>query len=900
MNKIKILITRLIFSEEITLETRILNMVGLVGIGAAILALITRIIMGTVLIVILVMLGLILSLIALLYAGNRFHFYRSGICLILIFLGDILFPIAFFLLGGAGGGMTAYFITSIAAVFLMVRDRSFAVLLGTHFIVIALCYYLGFRFPHLIYALDEQEQLLDKLQAILVSGLFIGFVIIFLSRIYLVEKKKAEDTGKELARQDNLLRVVNETAEVLITADDDEFEATLRSSMAMLAACVEVDRINIWSACKKGGNLCYAQIFKWEKDLRLEEGFMEVNNEIFYFYETLPRWEEVFYSDQCINGPIRILPDTEQQCLSFYGITSILAVPIFLQDRFWGFVSFDDYYQERYFPEAEESILRSGSLLMANSVVRNEMTNSLITAREQALSSARAKSNFLANMSHEIRTPMNAIFGMTAIAKSAHELERKDYCLNKIENASAHLLGIINDILDMSKIDAHKLELSIERFNLEKTLQRVVNVINFQVDQKRQNFHVTIGRDIPRFLLGDDQRLAQVITNLLSNAIKFTPEKGSIRLEARLLKKEGDLCLIEFEVSDSGIGITDEQKSRLFNSFEQADSKTTRKFGGTGLGLVISTRIVEMMGGAIRVESAPGKGSVFIFTIRVEKSGEEQEGLLNPGVNWSNIRVLAVDDALDIRDYFSSIADQFGIRCDTAESGERTLELIREKGPYDIYFVDWKMPGMNGIELSRKIKEQGSEKSVIIMISTTEWAVIEKEAKSAGISKFLSKPIFPSSIADCINECIGTVSRLKPEEAQEETDNFSGRRVLLAEDVEINREIVLTLLEPTAIEIDCAENGVKAVELFCDSPEKYDAIFMDLQMPEMDGYEATGRIREFEAVRGLKPVPIIAMTANVFREDVDKCISAGMNDHIGKPLDFNEVLRRLRQYLPKG
>jgi CheY-like chemotaxis protein len=522
----------------------------------------------------------------------------------------------------------------------------------------------------------------------------------------------------------------------------------------------------------------------------------------------------------------------------------------------------------------------------------------VMEARFEAEAASRSKSEFLANMSHEIRTPMNAIIGMTAIAKSSADPERKDYCLGKIENASAHLLGVINDILDMSKIEANKLELSQEEFNFEKMLQNAVNVINFRVEEKRQDFSVYLDKDIPLNLIGDDQRLAQVIANLLSNAVKFTPEGGAVRLDTRLERNEDDgFCVLRISVSDTGIGISKEQQSRLFASFQQADSDTSRKFGGTGLGLAISKRIVEMMDGDIWIESEAGKGATFAFTVRMKRGKKELGSALNLGVNRKNLRVLVVDDAPEVCEYFMEILRRFDIFCDTAPDGEAAIERIVENGPYDIYFIDWNMPHIGGIELTKRIKERGSRNSVVIMISATEWNAIETEAKAAGVDRFMQKPLFPSAIADCINECIGLRNSVEGEDAYAgEADSFSEYRILLAEDVEINREIVLALLEPTGLTVDCAENGAEAVKMFEAQPEKYDMIFMDVQMPEMDGYTATRRIRGLSVPRA-KKIPIVAMTANVFREDIEKCLGAGMDDHVGKPLNFDELLIRLRKYL---
>jgi two-component system, sensor histidine kinase and response regulator len=545
--------------------------------------------------------------------------------------------------------------------------------------------------------------------------------------------------------------------------------------------------------------------------------------------------------------------------------------------------------------DKDGNALRVAGALMDITDTKNMLMN-MDRQKAEAEAASRAKSTFLATMSHEIRTPMNAIIGMTTIGKSAPNIERKDYCFTKIEDASNHLLGVINDILDMSKIEANKFELAPAEFELEKMLRRVVNVVNFRVDEKKQSFSVHIDRSIPRTIIGDDQRIAQVITNLLGNAVKFTPEQGAISLTVRLVDKVNNFCTLQISVSDSGIGITPEQQKKLFQSFEQAESSTTRKYGGTGLGLAISKNIVEMMGGTISVKSELGKGSTFTFTIQVARGKEEkQKRLLD--VSLKDVHILTVDDDPDILSYFMEITQGFGLSCDTALSGEKALELIDQKGGYHIYFIDWKMPGIDGIQLAREIKTRGPENSIVTMISAAEWGTIAKEAKEAGVDKFLSKPLFPSTIAEVINECLGVDKR---QAEQSHTANiagiFAGRHILLVEDVEINREIVQTLLEPTKLEIDCAENGIEAVRMFTEAPDKYDMIFMDIQMPEMDGYEATHHIRLLDNPKA-KTIPIIAMTANVFKEDIEKCLASGMNSHVGKPLDFEEIMSRLHSYL---
>jgi signal transduction histidine kinase/DNA-binding response OmpR family regulator len=644
--------------------------------------------------------------------------------------------------------------------------------------------------------------------------------------------------------------------------------------------------------------------------------------------------------------------DDRYRIMESVGVKSFMMVPLYDADgKFWAVMSVEECLHTRIWSESDQQLIITLSSLIAGAVKRDLREKERDAALTQAEQANQSKSVFLANMSHEIRTPINAVIGMTAIAKSSDDAERKEYCLDKIAEASVHLMGVINDILDMSKIEANKFDLSLAEFDFEKMLRKVVDVINFRMEEKRLDFTVHIGRNIPRFLYGDDQRLAQVITNLLSNAVKFTPEGGSIRLGAELEKEEAGVCTLRACVADSGIGITEEQRSRLFSSFEQADSSTSRKFGGTGLGLAISKRIVEMMDGSIWVESEPGKGSVFTFRVSVKRGQEPPGNLLEPGVNWENLRVLAVDDDNDVREYFSEIAGRLNFSLHTAADGGEALSLIEKNGPYDIYFVDWKMPGMDGIELSRRIKEQGG-KSVVIMISAAQVSAVEADAKAAGVGQFLPKPLFPSDIADCISQCLGR-KKITAGTGPVPMDDLAGARILLAEDMEINREIVIALLEPAAPVITCAENGLEAVQLYTAAPEKYDIILMDLQMPEMDGYEATRQIRAFEESRRKTPVPeprppggessrehpqdalelprdlpqehpkspqehpkdtlefpqetpqehpkdvpIIAMTANVFREDIEQCLAAGMNAHVGKPLDLEELTSALRAWLP--
>ncbi|MDQ7056604.1 MAG: cache domain-containing protein [Persephonella sp.] len=522
-----------------------------------------------------------------------------------------------------------------------------------------------------------------------------------------------------------------------------------------------------------------------------------------------------------------------------------------------------------------------------------EQTRELETAKEKAEESARFKSQFLANMSHEIRTPMNGIIGMLYLLSKTELTPKQRSYIEKIDRNAKNLLGIINDILDLSKIEAGKLSIEKVEFDLFETIDNVISIVEVKAHEKNLELIVSYDVNLPRHFYGDSLRISQILTNLLGNAVKFT-EKGEIELSVSKVKKNR----VRFKVRDTGIGMTEEQQEKLFQPFVQADGSTTRRFGGTGLGLSISRRLVELMNGKIWVESEPGKGSTFTFEIELEEVKSE-----NPFHNFDDKSVLIVDDNKLWHEILENNLKIFKLNVEHAYSGEEAVNLLKNcSRKYDLILMDWNMPGMDGIETSRKIKEVMDRycdgmSPIIIMVSSFRRNDIEEKAKQIGVNAFLQKPLDITLLNNVLCQIFldrrtTYFSTDRKNQLSESISTLKGSNILLVEDNETNQEIILGLLEHSGINVDIAENGIEAVEKFEKHPDRYELILMDIQMPEMDGYQATKAIREKD-----KNIPIIALTANAMKEDIEKTKNAGMNEHISKPINVEELYRVLLKYI---
>ena len=678
-----------------------------------------------------------------------------------------------------------------------------------------------------------------------------------------------------------------------------------------LIAAVPLEYITDFLSLEDEGQLMYYHIIRPDGSFVIQNP----NTELQYFFEQLQKQSDSAVNESSAESPVEkfnaALKKHEEYAATLevngeerqiYGISLpysewylVAVMPYSILDD-----AINNLSSQRMFMTllscASVLIILTLIFLRYFSITRSQL-NELEKARQTALEANKAKSDFLANMSHDIRTPMNAIVGMTAIA-TAHMDDRKqvENCLRKITLSSKHLLGLINDVLDMSKIESGKLTLTTEQISLKEVIEGIVNIMQPQVKTKKQTFDIHVENILTENVWCDGIRLNQVLLNLLSNATKYTPEGGSIQLSLSEEKspKGENYVRIYIKVKDNGIGMSPEFLKRIYESYSRADGARIHKTEGAGLGMAITKYIVDAMEGTIDIQSEPDKGTEFLLMFDFEKAAAMEMDMVLPAWN-----MLVVDDDELLCKTAMDALKSIGIKAEWTLSGEKAIELViehhKKREDYQIILLDWKLPGMNGIQAAREIRRNLGDEVPILLISAYDWSEFEAEAREAGISGFISKPLFKSTLyhALCQYMDVGT----EHEQTLNQNIDLSGRRILLAEDNELNWEVAKELLTDLGVELDWAEDGQICLDKFQKSPEGYyDIILMDIRMPHMTGYETTQAIRGLAHPDALS-IPIIAMSADAFSDDIQHCLECGMNAHIAKPIDVIELTRLLKRYL---
>lgn len=729
--------------------------------------------------------------------------------------------------------------------------------------------------------------------------------------IDITERKNMEES---LRRRDAVLQAAAFVADCFLKTPD--WEDRVDEVLESLSRGTGISRVFIFENARDAANtLMMIQRRKWtDPDIASQTERPELQE--LYYQNGFERWEEMLGKGEAIYGHTRNFPPNERKVLMFQGILSIVIVPIFEGSNWWGSIAFNEHIKEREWLPAEIDVLKAAANTLGSAIQRKHAEDVLRHAKEDAEQANRAKTHFLANISHEIRTPMNAIIALTELVLKTELTHKQQDYLTKVSSSARTLLGMLNDILDFSKFEAGKLVTERAGFQLHNILDELADMFGEQAATKGIEMNIGRSPDVPDALIGDPVRLKQILVNLIGNAVKFT-ESGEIFIKIACVRTTQKKTLISFSIKDTGIGVEQENITRIFSAFTQADGSTTRNYGGTGLGLAISKSLVHLMGGNIQAESTSGRGSTFSFTLPFERPAEEKEPLLI--AKFSGLKALIADDSETGRQVLYDMAGSCGLEAALAASGEDALKKLKEAAglntPYQLVLTDRKKAGPDGFTTAEMIRQDPQLAGIpIIMLTNFDSEREINMGKRIGVNACLTKPVKESAFFDALADIFH----------RKETQNAPGSgtrysqppvRILLVDDSAVNQKIVLKMLDNAGILAETADNGKEATDAV--KKNHYDVVLMDIQMPVMNGYEATGEIRKWENEKWelgtgnsesdtqirhqasdiRHPIPVIAMTADTGEKEREKCLRAGMNDFISKPFASEQLLSVLEKWI---